>query len=313
MKRFDVRSESLFVAVLFGLLAVMGATVPARADSPLPPATAWNEPAALTPRDEFATPNPYSLDWGCHILPEGLIYRSYLAGPKESRLSTQVVRIPEDSWLWDNTLGARIGLLRIGTADPIRPRGFEVDVEASAQARLDLLEHIDVRSVDFRVGLPLTWGNDRHQWKFAYYHVSSHLVDEFLLKNPTFPVFFQARDTLVLGYSYYLTDPLRVYAEAGWAFHSTASQPWELQFGLDYAPRGPTGWHGAPFVALNGYLRQELDYSGGFTFQAGWAWRADASARLLRLGLQYYNGASPHYAFLPFHEQQIGVGVWYDF
>jgi hypothetical protein len=242
-----------------------------------------------------------------------LIYRSYLAGPKESRLSTQVVRIPDDSWLWDTTLGARIGLLRIGTSDPVRPRGFEVDVEASAQARLDLLEDMDIRSVDFRVGLPLTWGNDRHQWKFAYYHISSHLVDEFLLKHLTFPRFSQARDTLVLGCSYYLTDPLRVYAEAGWAFHSNASEPWEFQFGLDYAPRGPTGWHGVPFVALNGHLRQELDFGGGFTFQAGWAWRADATARLLRLGLQYYNGASPQYAFLPFHEQEIGCGVWYDF
>jgi hypothetical protein len=224
-----------------------------------------------------------------------------------------VVRIPDDSWLWDATIGGRLGILRFGTSDPIRPRGFQMDVEASAQVRLDLLENVDVRATDYRVGVPLTWGNERRQWKFAYYHMSSHLADEFFLKNPDFPFFFQARDALVLGRSLYLTDALRLYGEAAWAFYSNASEPWEFQFGIDFAPRVPTGLHGAPFFAINGHLRQELDYGGGVTVQLGWAWRSDMSPHLLRTGFQYYNGASTEYAFLPFHEQQLAFGLWYDF
>jgi len=242
-----------------------------------------------------------------------VLYRSYLAGPKESRLYAGAVRIPGDSWLWDATMGARVGLFRIGTRDSVRPQGFQVDIEGAAQVRLDLLEYVDVRSADYRCGVPLTWGSARSQWKFGYYHISSHVGDEFLLKNPQFPRFLQARDTLILGHSLYLTDSLRVYAEVGWAFYSVASEPWEVQFGVDCAPRAPTGPRGAPFVAVNGYLREELDFGGGLTAQAGWAWRSDQNARLLRFGLQYYNGKSPHYVFLPYHEQQIGVGVWYDF
>jgi hypothetical protein len=178
---------------------------------------------------------------------------------------------------------------------------------------LDLQENVDVRSVDCRGGVPITWGNERWQCKFAYYHLSSHLVDEFILKNPTYPLYFQSRDCLVLGYSYYLADPVRVYAEAAWSFRTIASQPWEFQLGLDYAPRTPTGIRGAPFLAINGHLRQELDFGGGLTVQLGWAWRSDVNARLFRTGLQYYNGNSPQYAFLPVFEQQVGWGMWYDF
>lgn len=252
-------------------------------------------------------------EWGFQTLPEGLIYRAYLAGPKESRLYTSAVRIPDDSWLWDATLGARVGVFRLGTRDPVRPRGLQMDVEASVQARLDLMEEVDLRSADYRVGVPLTWGNERSQWKFGYYHISSHVGDEFLLKNPAFPVFFQCRDALVLGHSLYLTDSLRMYLEAAWAFQCRASEPWEFQFGVDYAPRAPTGPRGAPFVALNGHLRQEVNFGGGLTAQTGWAWRSDHNARLVRVGLQYYNGQSPQYVFLPYHEQQIGVSFWYDF
>jgi hypothetical protein len=188
-----------------------------------------------------------------------------------------------------------------------------LDVEGSAQVRLDVPDEVDVQSTDYRVGFPITWGDEQRQWRFAYYHISSHLGDEFLIKNPTFPRFFQARDALILGRSIYLTDDLRIYAEVGWAFSCRASEPWEFQFGVDYAPRGPTSWRGAPFFAANAYLREEVDFGGGLTVQGGWAWRSDMNPGLLRIGLHYYNGPSAQYVFLPFHEQQVGGGVWYDF
>lgn len=250
---------------------------------------------------------------GFHLLPQGLIYRSYLAGPKEPRMATGIISVPDDSTMWDATIGGRLGMFRIGSGDPIRPRGIQLDLEAAAMLRLDIPEDVDVRSADYRVGVPLTWGNEFSQWKFAYYHVSSHLGDEFWEKNPDFPLFRQARDALVLGRSIYLTDALRIYAEVGWAFYHVASDPWEVQFGLDYAPRVATGVRGAPFFAVNGYLRQELNFGGGLNAQVGWAWRADSTAHLLRLGFQYYNGAIPHYAFLPLHESQFGAVLWYDF
>ena len=118
---------------------------------------------------------------------------------------------------------------------------------------------------------------------------------------------------LSLGYAYYVTENLRVYTEVGWAFHADVSEEWELQFGLDYSPARPTGLRGAPFFAVHGHLREELNYSGNFVLQAGWAWRGDRSSHLLRTGLHYYNGLSDQFSFYRNFEQQIGAGLWYDF
>lgn len=250
--------------------------------------------------------------WEWQLLPSSLIYRSYLAGVKESRFASNHINL-DGNWFWEATLGTRVGLVRYGDNDPFRPNGWQLDVEGAAQARLNITDNVDVTSVDFRGGLPLTYGNGPHRFKTGYYHLSSHLGDEFLLNNPGFPRLNYARDVLIFGYSYYATPKLRLYGETGWAFYSDVGEPWEFQFGVDYAPTGPTGIYGAPFFAVNGHVRQELDFSGNLVVQAGWAWVGDQNARMFRIGGHYYNGASSQYSFYQNHEQQIGLGVWYDF
>jgi len=236
-----------------------------------------------------------------------------LAGPKESRMGTQFIHEKDDGWLWEPTLGGKAGIFRYGNQDCVLPQGFQFDVEASAQGRLDLEENIDFRSVDFRGGAAGTYVLGQNGFKFGYYHLSSHAGDEFLLNHPTFNRINFARDVLIFGYSRYMTPDFRVYAEAGWAFYTDVSKPFEFQFGFDWAPGYPTGPRGGPFLAANGYLREELDYGGTFTAQAGWAWRADRSGHLLRIGLIYLNGCSNQLEFFANSEQQVGGGLWYDY
>jgi Protein of unknown function (DUF1207) len=257
---------------------------------------------------------PSTEAWDWQLLPTGIVYKGYLASQKESRFASTFNNIPErDDTFWEPTLGARVGLLRFGDRNTVLPQGFQIDAEGSAQARLNLTDNVDVTSVDFRGGLPITYGYGAWRFKAGYYHLSSHLGDEFLLKNPNYPRLNFARDTLLFGTAYYLTDDLRIYGEVGWAFFTDVSEPFEVQFGIDYAPAAPTGARGAPFFALNGHLREELDYSGNFTVQAGWAWRSAHNGSLLRIGGHYFNGASWQYSFFNHFEQQLGVGLWYDF
>lgn len=258
-------------------------------------------------------PVPDNDVWDWQLMPSSLIYRSYLAGVKESRFASQHVNVNDQGWVWDATLGTRIGLLRYGDHDPVLPDGFQIDAEGAAQVRLDIPDDVNVRSVDFRAGVPLTYGYGRYRTKFGYYHLSSHLGDEFLLGNPNYPRLNYSRDALVLGETIYLTDRLRVYGEVAWAFHNDVNKPWEFQFGIDWAPNEPTGLRGAPFFAINGHLRQELNYSGNFVVETGWCWVADENARLLRIGFIYFNGHSNQFSFYANFEQQIGMAVWYDF
>jgi len=327
-----------FLGIAFlGLALSLLITGPARAQYPgspvlapsqLTPAASGYSPTASGYRvaqlppyvdlDGYAMPSePYEHGliepWTCQLLPDGLVFQPFLAGVKESRMSTQIFSNRQDSTLWDATLGARVGLFRYGTRDPFRPDGWQVDAEGSGQVRLDLPEDVEVRSADFRGGLPISYGLGPHRVQFGYYHLSSHLGDEFLLRHPGFPRLNYSRDALLLGYAYYFTPQLRSYAQTAWAFRSDVAKPWEFEFGMDYAPCGPTGIHGAPFFAIDGHLRQEVNYSGGLSVQAGWAWRGDVSGNMLRTGLHYYNGKSNQFSFFDEHEEQIGFGVWYDF
>lgn len=247
-------------------------------------------------------------------MPDGLLYSSYLAGPRESRIGTAVLSSSNGDDVWDTTLGGRVGILRQGTADVFRPEGWQIDIEGAAFPRLNADQNADVDAADFRFGVPLTWRQDDWQAKLAFYHLSSHAGDEFLVRNPLFERINFSRNSLVLGVGHFVTPDWRIYAEADYGFiNDGGTEPWWLQFGFDYAPEQPTGLQGAPFVAVNALLREEVDFGGTFTTMLGWSWRSDQNNHLCRLGLQYSDGHTSQFEFHDRNEQLIGVGLWYDF
>jgi len=249
------------------------------------------------------------------LLPSDLIWHSYLAGVKEPRIAGVALReAGNDVSLLDVTLGGRTSVLRYGWRQNGRPLGWELQLEGAAILRLNLDENWDFDAADFRFGVPLIYApNELLHWKAAYYHLSSHVGDEFLVRNPGFTRINFSRDVLVLGASYFPLPAWRWYAEAGYAFYeSEGSEQWEFQFGLDYSQPGPTGTRGTPFAALNGHLREEVDFGGNLVVQAGWLWRGQ-TGRVLRTGLHYYNGKSSQLEFFNQFEQQIGWGLWQEY
>lgn len=250
--------------------------------------------------------------WTWQVLPEGLIYRSYLASPKEPRIGVVLFHERGGSF-WDASVGGRVGILRYGTTDPLWPEGFELDVEGAAFPRLTLDHDRDLVSADFRAGLPLTYRHGPWEMKFGYSHLSSHLGDEFMLKHPEAERINYSRDSLILGVGLRPHPDIRLYGEADWAFWADGgAKPWEFQFGVEYSPAEPASFYGAPFVAVGTQLHQEVDFGGAVVVQAGWEWRS-ATGRLLRCGLHYLNGKSDQEQFFRENEEQIGFGTWVDF
>lgn len=257
---------------------------------------------------------PYGTPWTLQLVPDSLIYRSYLAGGRESRFASVWFYEPGFGWRWDSTLGGRVGLLRYGTDDPLKPEGWQLDIEGAAFPRLDLENNRDLVSSDFRFGIPLTYGVGPVEAKLAYYHLSSHLGDEFMLRNPNVPRLNYTRDAIVLGLAWWLKDDTRLYGEAGYAFYNQGgSRPWEFQFGIDYSPLWATGLCGTPFFAINGHLRQEVDFGGNLIVQTGWQWRGRYNGSVVRAGFQYFNGKSLEFQFFDEHEEHFGLGLWYDY
>jgi len=250
-------------------------------------------------------------DWCFQWLPEGLLYKSYLAGEKEPRFAAIWLNDSERDLYWETALGGRVGIFRKGTFDPVRPEGWQLDLEGAALARVNLDNESDLDAADFRIGMPMTWRRGPTAVKFGYYHISSHLGDEYLIKNPTFQRRNYVRDAALVGISQDLNDDCRVYGEVAYSPGATGgAEPLEFQFGAEYSPNQPRL---APFAAVNLHSREEFDFQASVNVVAGWQVRGDHTGRRMRFGAQYYNGKALQYSFFDRNEKLAGAGLWFDY
>jgi hypothetical protein len=249
-------------------------------------------------------------------LPEGLLYRTWLAGDKESRM--QLLNLHDtvsDRQVMDAVLGGRVGLIRNGTVGGENPQGFQVDLDGAVFARVLPDEPSSMlEGSDYRVGLTGTWREESTSWRAGYSHISSHVGDEYLLAYPATQRVNYVRDSLLAGISQDLTDGLRVYGEIAWAAgRSGGAEPLELQAGTEWTPAAKSRWSGAPFVAIHGHYREEQGSLIGVNTVAGWNWHGLRSGHRLKLGANYYHGPSTQYSFVDREENLIGGGIWLDF
>lgn len=250
---------------------------------------------------------------GWQILPDGLLYHSYIAGEKEPRFASQWLWEKDRGRIWEAAVGGRWGLVRKGTYGT-NAEGFQFDVEGAGLVRIDPESEDDLEAADFRAGFIGTWRQGAWRWKTGYYHLSSHVGDEFLIKNPTFDRRNYVRDALLFGAMYNINLDLAVYGEYAYAANSNGgAEPGEIQFGVEYSPMLPMWRRGAPFAAINAHLREEYNFGGSVNVLAGWQWRGMESSRTFRFGFQHYNGPSMQYSFVNRYESLTGMGLWFDF
>lgn len=277
--------------------------------SPLPPSQVHS--SQHQSRSQLSRSQPRH-DWS--ILPEGLLYKSYLAGPHEPRISTVIFSDTEKGVLWDATLGGRVGLLRYGTPGAVAPEGWQWDLEGAVMVRLDVKNSEDVESMDFRFGTLITRADGPWSAKLGYFHISSHVGDEYMERFPLFERVNYVTESLIVGVSYQASEPLRVYGELAYAVKTSGgAKPLQLQMGVEHVPVPLQPQRGGPFSAINLDIREAVDFSPTMTLQTGWQWQGMTSQRRIRFGLQYLNGYTTQFEFFDKREEQIGVGSWFDY
>ena len=288
--------------------------------APAPVPHVFNSPAVLGQSPVVAT-RPQANYWMAEVVPSEILFGSYLGDPKGARMASRILHDTDNGWIWELEAGGRAALFRYGTPSGTvgpygRPEGFQIDVEGAAFPRLNFEQELDLDFVDYRVGVPFTYQRGPWQYKLEPYHLSSHVGDELLIRNPAFQRVNYLRDALRASVGYYATPDVRVYGEAEYAFNTGGgAEPWHFQFGFDYSPAAPTldVRMPQPFFAANVGLREEVDFGGGVNLLAGLQWRGRSSGKLFRLGVQYYNGKSFQYEIFDEHEELLGVSIWYDF
>lgn len=267
---------------------------------------------ALVPLDLQSASTPSERTW--QVVPAGLLYRSYVAGPKEPRFSSALLYdARRGRWVIDATVGARVGLLRYGTSEARGADGWQFDMEGAASPRMIGSEQLDLESTDYRFGALWTYSHGRFAWKAGYAHLSSHAGDEFLLRNSGFRRRNYVRESLVLGSRFHLSEDADMYAELAWApVHDGGAGPLEIQFGGEFAARGRTR-SGRPFAAVNVHLREETSFAPAMNLLTGWQWDGARSGSAFRIGLQFFTGPTSQVQFLGRRDTLIGIGTWFDF
>ena len=67
--------------------------------------------------------------------------------------------------------------------------------------------------------------------------MSSHVGDEFLIKNQTFNRINYVRESIIFGTSLQASRECRLYGELAWGAIATGgAEPWQFQLGTEFSP-----------------------------------------------------------------------------
>jgi hypothetical protein len=251
------------------------------------------------------------------------VFCPLLADPKGQR--SFVSYLHETSDQGDINLGSvgisdAFALLRIGGPKP--GDGFQISLAGSVFAQFDLdSSSYDLVNADYIIGLPMTFRRQAFSMRFRLYHQSSHLGDEFLLRenNPKFVrenISFEAAE-MILSLD---GGPFRIY---GGGEYLLRRDPKDLERyvahgGVELRPArrlvrfGTVA--GVRFVA-GGDVKasEEQDWKPAVSIRTGFEFDrprdTDPPGRRWGLLFEAYTGPSPYGQFFRNQVRYFGAGI----
>jgi hypothetical protein len=298
--------------VLESLRAIDGLEVQlAGASTDTRPVTPSVQPRSVLPgRTSQATPSTVT-GW----LPEAMLFEPLIADPRWPRFSA-TLQFYQD----DDELGT-VGAPNFGAALAFygwRGLGadWQVGLHAGVFSIFDLeAESSDLVNSDFLVGLPISARYGPVSAQLRLFHQSSHLGDEFLLRNriDRINLSYEAVD---LRLSLKPIDWLRFYAGGGAIIRSEPDLAAGMaQAGIEITSPKPIYRDLLyPVVALDVQSFEETDWTVNYSARAGVEFRsAWLASRRLQVLLEYFNGNSPNGQFFERDIEYFGPGVHFYF
>jgi hypothetical protein len=261
---------------------------------------------------------------GTVSFPHGQIFCPLLADPKEPRSFLSYLRgkfrtlddpSGDDTHIGAVGLGDSFGLIRWG--GPKQGEGVQLDVVGSVFAQFDLgTPSNDIINADYIIGLPLTIRRNGFSARIKIYHQSSHLGDEFLLRDQEIQRENLSFESVELLLSQEM-GPLRAYAGGEELFrHEPDALAAQLVHGGLELRTGSAGTR--QFVAaVDLKATTQHDWSLATSIRTGLevasSAEADRSLRLVSLLLELYQGPSPYGQFFQDDIKYIGIGLHLGF
>lgn len=260
---------------------------------------------------------------GVTSFPRDQIFCPLLADPKETRSFVTILGgsfpslsdpVGRGTTIGSVGLGDNLGLVRWG--GPRANDGLQLDVIGSIFAQFDIgAPSNDLINADYLIGLPLTFRKSGFSLRLRLYHQSSHLGDEFLLRDSAIDrenLSFESVGLLVSQEA----GPLRVYVGAERVVRrEPGSVPAQVYQG-GFEIRSGRAERTSPFQWVSGLdlKTTELhDWAPAISGRTGLEIRQRRNgrnpARLVSLLLEFYTGPSPYGQFFQDDISYVGAGL----
>jgi hypothetical protein len=179
----------------------------------------------------------------------------------------------------------------------------------------------DLIDTDYRVGLPIAYRSGPFSAQLRYFHESTHLGDELLLRDGSVRRINLSYEQVDLLGSYDFAGQFRAYGGGGYIVRSECDladvicrprlQPWSIELGGEWAsPVSFVGGYLRPVAATDLKLLEYETWTPNFSARAGIEVEGGpATTRRIQLLLEYYNGRSPWGQFFPETIEYFGFGA----
>ena len=240
------------------------------------------------------------------------LFRPLRADPRSPHFSVAYHHYIDDPEL------EAVGATSFGHTFPILrgdfPAGqWELGFQAAVFAIFDLdADSKDLINADYWVGIPFVYRLDSFSAFARLFHQSSHLGDEFLLRNRTDRVNLSYEQIDVMA-AQEIGRWLRVYGGGGYLFDQEPAdlKRWSTQVGAELeSPLAFLGELARPLAAVDVQNREETDWDSDVSVRAGFQLESPTfKSAKLQLLAEYYDGHSPNGQFFERTIQYVGFGA----
>ena len=257
---------------------------------------------------------------GIVFFPQDQIFRPLLADPKEARSFASFVRGSFPSL--DDPTGTRTSIASVGLGDsfglvrvagPSAGEGLQLDAIGSIFAQFDLgAASTDLINADYVIGLPLTVRRSGFSLRARIYHQSSHLGDEYLLRNDSATRANFSFESVELLVSQEI-GPVRGYVGGERIFRREPDTLPDSLFHSGFEWRAGRAWKARLVSGVDLKTTELHDWSPAISARIGLETGPPGSGgrpgRLVALLLEIYKGPSPYGQFFQDDISYVGVGL----
>jgi hypothetical protein len=251
------------------------------------------------------------------LLPRGRLFKPLLADPRWPHFAASYL------YYFDDEEVGNVGAVSFGESfglfqgdGPFEGR-WELGFQAAVFAIFDLdAESKDLINADYFVGVPISYRVDGFSAMARLYHQSSHLGDEFLLRNRVDRVnlSYEAAD---LKLSFDLPAGFRIYGGGQYLLTREPDEldPWSGQAGLEFVAT-EAWWNGAlrPIAGVDLQSREESGWGLDVSLRGGVQLENPTlQTRSIQLLVEYYHGSSPNGQFYDRDIEYLGLGAHVQF